>query len=231
MVRLVLLLVTLPVLLLAGFGAVYYLWPEANSDVADSSSPRQHAQLLPWATEEKKAPEPKAPATRTPTQAPPAPKAQPDTAPAAQIGETKKPTAGGPGWAVNCSSEAGQKGLSCRMSQTVITKPSGRTLTNVAFLLAPEAKSPEVLLQLPLGLFIPAGATYRIDQNAPQRLSIRACDRSGCYARAPVPPATMSSLTKGKQLKIEFKNAAEKPVSIPLSLDGFATAYEKVKQL
>jgi invasion protein IalB len=142
----------------------------------------------------------------------------------------KKPAATGPGWAVNCSSQAGQKGLSCRMSQTVIARPSGRTLTNVAFLLDPENKNPEVLLQLPLGLYLPAGATYQVDENAAQRLSIRACDRNGCYARAPVLPETMSSLTKGKQLKIDFKNAAEKPISIPLSLDGFAFAYEKIQR-
>jgi invasion protein IalB len=229
--RLVLFLVAFPALLLTGFGAVYYLWPEDASDGQQGASQRQFAQItLPWATEEKGAPAPKAPATPTPTPVP-APKAQSAPAPSVQMEEGKEPQAAGPGWAVNCSSEAGQKGLSCQMSQTVVAKQSGRTLTNVAFLLSPESKNPEVLLRLPLGLYLPAGATYQVDENAPQRLSIRACDRNGCYARGPVSPESMGSLTKGKQLKIDFKNLAEESVSIPLSLDGFASAYEKIQRL
>jgi invasion protein IalB len=51
----------------------------------------------------------------------------------------KKPTApaeaspAGPGWAVNCKSEVNEKGLECRMSQTVVLKQSGQVLTNVTF--------------------------------------------------------------------------------------------------
>jgi invasion protein IalB len=228
MTRLVLLLVALPALLFAGFGAVYLLWPEKGPQVKAEG---QFAQMtLPWATDKKKPPTQKAPTTPAPTPTPaPAPKPQSGLAPSTKVGAETRTETAGPGWAVNCSSQAGQKDLTCSLSQTVVTRPSGQTLTNVTFLLAPENKSPEVLFQLPLGLYLPAGATYQVDANAPQRLSIRACDRQGCYARAPISPETMVSLRKGKQLKVDFKNLAEKPISIPLSLDGFASAYEKIQ--
>jgi invasion protein IalB len=227
MTRLVTFLVVLPTLLLMGFGAVYYLWPDGASDGHERSL-RQFAQIaLPWATEEKKEPARKPPSAPTPA---PAPKAQPAPAPSVQVEEENNPKAKGPGWAVNCTSQTEQKGLSCRMSQRVVARPSGRTLTDVAFLLAPESKSPEVVLQLPLGLYLPAGASYQVDESASQLLRIRACDRNGCYARAPVSRETLGSLRTGKQLKIDFKNLAEKPVSVPLSLDGFASAYEKIQR-
>ena len=50
-------------------------------------------------------------------------------------------------------------------------------------------------------------------------------------ATAPVSTQTKGALTKGKQLTIDFKNSAEKTVSIPLSLDGFAAAYDKIARL
>jgi invasion protein IalB len=203
---------------------------------------------LPWATEEKKKPPapktppaPKAqpaPAPSAPSQAPvktaPAetPKAQPAPpavgAPAASQ-EAKTPESAGPGWAVNCRSRAGEKGLSCRMSQTVVAKNTRQRLTEVAFLVGPEAKTTEVLLQLPLGLYLPAGASYQVDGSAPQRLSIRACTRSGCYARAPVSPEILQALRNGKVLKIDFKDRAERPVTVPLSLEGFEAAYAKIE--
>jgi len=240
--RLVPILVVFPALSLIAFGG-------SGTYGQESGAQLQSVQFsLPWATEEKKkkTPEPKtppapkaqpAPAPSTPTQAPvapapaPAPKAQPATAPA-----TPKPTQdakalepAGPGWAVNCRSPAGEKGLSCRMSQTVLAKNSGRTLTDVAFLLTPEKKATEVLLQLPLGLYLPAGASYQVDENAPQRLRIRNCNRNGCYARASVSPEIMGALRKGKQLKIAFKDQAENPVTVPLSLDGLEAAYAKIQ--
>lgn len=221
-----------PALALPALSATAAQQTGAQTDLAQFS--------LPWATEEKKkppapktTPAPKtqpAPAPSTPTQAPP--KAQPSpsavgTPEASQ--EAKAPATAGPGWAVNCRSRAGEKGLSCRMSQRVVAKNSGQRLTDVAFLVGPEANTTEVLLQLPLGLYLPAGASYQVDANAPQKLSIRACTRSGCYARAPVSPETMQALRNGKQLKIDFKDRAERPVTVPLSLEGFEAAYAKIE--
>jgi invasion protein IalB len=201
---------------------VYYLVPTSSSAETESKSERQLAQLLPWVTEEKKTPELNAPAAPPSTAAP---KPTPAPAPSA----SPKGPESAPGWAVNCSSNVDERGLTCRLSQTLIAKESGRTLTNVAFVLPPENKSPEVVLGLPLGLYVPAGASYQVDGNAPQRLSIRTCDRNGCYATAVITPGTMSALRKGKQLKVDFTNLAEKPVSLALSLEGFGSAYEKIQ--
>jgi len=136
----------------------------------------------------------------------------------------------GPGWAVNCKSDATEKGLECRLSQTVVTKQGGQVLTEVTFLFPAGNKENEVVLQLPLGLFLPGGAAIQVDDNPPQRLTFRACDRSGCFARAPLSPETLVTLQKGKQLEVSFQNLAEDPIKVPLSLDGFEGAYSKINK-
>jgi invasion protein IalB len=81
-----------------------------------------------------------------------------------------------------------------------------------------------------LGVLLAAGATFQVDDNTAQRLNFRACDRNGCYANSSVSPDVLAALRKGTQLKIGFQNLAEKPITVPLSLDGFGEAYEKMEK-
>ena len=154
----------------------------------------------------------------------------PQAAPVPSAPSAAKPKAAGPGWAVNCKSTSKEKGLECRMSQTVVLKQSGQVLTNVTFRIPVDTKQPEIIVQLPLGVLLAAGATFQVDENTPQQLKFKACDRNGCYANSPVTPEVLAILKKGKQLTIGFQNLAEKPITVPLSLDGFGDAYDKMQR-
>ena len=149
----------------------------------------------------------------------------PSTTPAAPPAQAEKK---GPGWAVNCKSGVSDDGLECRLSQTVVTQQGGQLLTDVTFRIPADKKTPEVIVRLPLGAFLPAGAMLQVDDKPPQRLDFRACDRSGCYAQAPISSQMLKDLQSGRELKVTFKNLAEKEINVPLSLDGFPDAYRKV---
>ena len=155
--------------------------------------------------------------------------AQPAQRPASDGAKTQS-AGGGPGWAVSCKSQTKEKEGVCRISQAVVLKNSGRVLTNVTLRVPGDAKPSVILIQLPLGLYLPAGATYQIDANTPQALNIRACVRTGCYAQTPVAPDVLAALKAGKQLTIGFQNLAQKPIKVLLSLDGFAVAYDKIQK-
>jgi invasion protein IalB len=149
------------------------------------------------------------------------------TPPAAAPGAAPQAPSRGPGWAVNCKSEATDKALDCRLSQTVVTE-NRQLLANVTFHFPPAPQKPETIVQVPLGVLLPAGATVQVDENTAQQLSFRACDRNGCYAQGPLSPDVLAQLRKGKQVSVAFKNLAEKEIKVPLSLDGFGPAYGKV---
>ena len=134
----------------------------------------------------------------------------------------------GPGWAVNCKSGASEKGLDCRLSQTVVTQQGGQVLADVTFRIPADKKNPEAIVRLPLGVFLPAGAGLQVDDKTAQKLNFRACDRNGCYAQAPISSQMLKDLQGGQELKVSFKNLAEKDIDVPLSLDGFPEAYRKI---
>ena len=154
---------------------------------------------------------------------------QPASSSASGTANSQAPGAG-PGWAVNCKSQAKEAELECRMSQTVVFKKSGQVLTNVTVRVPNGAKPPVILVRLPLGLYLPAGATYQIDENAPQALDFRACVRTGCYAQTSVAPDVLANLKAGKRLTVGFQNVAQKPIKVQLSLDGFGEAYDKLQK-
>jgi invasion protein IalB len=140
-------------------------------------------------------------------------------------------SAAGPGWAVNCSSQNQAKKMECSISQSVVFKKSGKLLTSVTLRVPADAnKQPVILIRFPLGLYLPAGATYQVDANAPQAIDFRACARTGCYAQTLVTPEVLTTLKAGKQLTVGFQNLAQKPIRVPLSLDGLAEAYEKIQK-
>ena len=134
----------------------------------------------------------------------------------------------GPGWAVNCKSGASEEGLECRLSQTVVTQQGGQVLADVTFRVPADKKGPEAIVRLPLGVFLPAGATLQVDDKTAQKLNFRACDRNGCYAQAAISSEMLKDLQEGQELKVSFNNLAEKQIDVPLSLDGFPDAYRKI---
>lgn len=133
----------------------------------------------------------------------------------------------GPGWALNCKSGATDKGLECRLSQTVVTQ-ARQLLANVTVRVPTDKTATELIVQLPLGLYLPGGTTVKVDEGTSQRLNFRACDRNGCYAMAPVSSTLLQTMRNGERLLVSFQNLEQKPIDVPLSLDGFDEAYAKI---
>ena len=97
------------------------------------------------------------------------------------------------------------------------------------FVVAAETRAPVALVQLPLGLNLPAGAKFQVDDGKTSELQIQTCEARGCYANLQISPDMLAALKSGKQLKISFQNLAKETISIPMPLADFAAAYEKIK--
>lgn len=139
-----------------------------------------------------------------------------------------EPASQGPGWTVNCKARTGDKRFGCNLAQTVVIKGSGELLANVMFHL-PEEGAPKLSIQLPLGVYVPAGTTMQIDQNEARTIQLKSCNRRGCFADLSLSTEEIGRLRTAEQLKIGFKNLAQKTITLPLSLGGFDRAYAKAK--
>ena len=155
--------------------------------------------------------------------APPAAQATPQAEPAPA--NTPAP----PGWAARCTSVSREAPLECEIEQTAVLSKTGQLIVIVNIRIPSDTHAPVALVQLPLGLNLPVGAKFQVDDGKAIDLQIQTCENRGCYASTPIAADLLTALRSGKQLKVSFQNLAKEIISIPMPLADFAAAYDKIK--
>ena len=152
------------------------------------------------------------------------------TTPAAPQAETPPASpAPQPGWAARCTSASREAPLECVIEQTAVLSKTGQLIVLVNIRVPSDTHTPVVLIQLPLGLNLPAGAKLQVDDGKSIDLQIQTCEARGCYTSAPIAPEQLAAMKSGKQLKISFQNLGKEVITIPMPLADFAAAYDKIK--
>lgn len=149
--------------------------------------------------------------------------AQPEPAPA----EGNAPPQ--PGWVARCASPSRDAPLECAMEESAVLSKTGQLVVLVNIRVASDTHMPTAMVQLPLGINLPAGAKLQVDDGKPADLQIQTCENRGCYAATPIAPDMLTALRTGKHLKISFQNLGKETISIPMPLTDFAAAYDKIK--
>jgi invasion protein IalB len=179
--------------------------------MAFASMPLSHAQQ---AAKSKSAP-------------PAAPPAASPTTPPAEAAPANGPPP--PGWAARCSSASRDAPLECAIEQTAVLSKTGQLIVLVNIRVPSDTHAPIALVQLPLGLNLPAGAKFQVDDGKSIDLQMQTCENRGCYASTLIAADMLTALKSGKQLKVSFQNLGKETISIPMSLTDFAAAYDKIK--
>jgi invasion protein IalB len=154
-----------------------------------------------------------------------APMAQAAPAPTSENANTPPP----PGWVARCSSASRGAPLECAIEQSAVLTKTGQLIVLVNVRVPAETRAPVALVQLPLGLNLPAGAKFQVDDGKTSELQIQTCEARGCYANLQISPDVLAALKSGKQLKVSFQNMAKETIAIPMPLADFGAAYEKIK--
>ena len=131
-------------------------------------------------------------------------------------------------WVVSCDDNNGK--LDCRAGQSVFIKNTGQRILSVAVRVPPDTKKPVMLIQVPLGVYLPAGASLQIGEDEAKTLPFKGCDRGGCVAEYAITEAEIAAMTKGASLKLSVQNQSQQPAfTLTVPATGFAAAYAKVK--
>jgi invasion protein IalB len=158
----------------------------------------------------------------------PGPAAQPTpegTTPAAEAATPSPP----PEWVSRCASDSRQGALDCLVEQTAFLSKTGQLVAAVVIRVPSETHQPMMNIQIPVGLFLPAGVSVRIDEGMPLTIAVQTCDLKGCYAVTPVSAEMLAALKAGKKLSIVFQNLTKDNITVPLQLSNFAVAYQKIQ--
>jgi len=176
-----------------------------------------HAQTAPKAKGPAGAPQPAPPAAAAPA------------TPAADQGQGSATAPPQPGWAARCSSVSRDAPPECAVEQTAVLSKTGQLIVLVNIRVPSDTRAPIALVQLPLGLNLPAGAKLQIDDGKAVDLQVQTCETRGCYASTPVAADMLAALKSGKQLKISFQTMSKETIAIPMPLGDFGAAYDKIK--
>jgi invasion protein IalB len=150
-------------------------------------------------------------------------------APAAPQAEAAPATPPPPGWSARCNSASRGAPLECLIEQTAVLTKTGQLIVLINIRVPSDTHAPIAVVQLPLGLNLPAGAKLQVDDGKTADVQIQTCEQRGCYANAPISPELLAAMKTGKQLKVSFQNLAKEVIAIPMPLTDFAAAYDKIK--
>jgi invasion protein IalB len=145
-------------------------------------------------------------------------------APADAAGQPSRPQ---PNWIVSCNQT--RAGLECRAGQSLFLRKTRQRVLSVAVRMPADTKKPVLLVQLPLGVYLPAGATLQIGKLEAQTLPYISCNQGGCIAEYAVTEGELNSIVKGSDLTISAQTTERKPFTLTVPALGFAAAYAKIK--
>ncbi len=100
-------------------------------------------------------------------------------------------------WVIGCEAKEKEKEELCFASQTQSAKSTNVVVIrfNVGYI-GPKGE-PTVVVVLPLGFYLPAGAAFRVDEAPPVPLLVQRCTVGGCFSSAPLPDAKVKELNEG----------------------------------
>ena len=121
-------------------------------------------------------------------------------------------------WVVRCV--AGDAGRTCEVQ--------GQGLIASVAVGRADAKAPlRLVVQLPAGVWLPAGVKVQVSEKAkPLQLVFTRCPQ-GCFAEAELDAASVQALKAAAGAgRISFEDGARRPVTLPLSFKGFTAALD-----
>ncbi len=117
----------------------------------------------------------------------------------------------------------GQK--ACLMRQVVLA--NGQFLGS--FLLRDDPGQESRLLAVaavPLGVLLPFGLTWQIDNAKPVRVPYMLCDTQSCSTQLVINEQYINSLKAGNKLTLTAKNRQNQDLAIEINLSGFTATYD-----
>jgi invasion protein IalB len=146
--------------------------------------------------------------------------------PANLVAEKKSPETN---WSARCVNNPEGQVVDCRVTQNIALTKTGQRLLAVVVRIPRDTGAPAMTLNLPHGLFLPAGTTLQIDKAVPKEIGIETCDAKGCYASLEVDGELLLTLKRGSTLTVTFQNLAKQPIVVPVTLVGFTAAFAKIE--
>ena len=134
-------------------------------------------------------------------------------------------------WVVSCQADTEKGGRRCVLIQSVrvieIERKHQLMSTSVGYF--GKDRRLGVFFTLPLGLYLPAGVTFKVDGSDDiKRLPYQLCNRNGCRASFPLDDRWLALFKHGLKGTVTVRTLRDKDLAIPLSLKGFTKGVKAI---
>jgi invasion protein IalB len=136
-----------------------------------------------------------------------------------------------PEWVVTCSPGADDAAkTTCQMVQALFGE-NGQPTVSATIRPQAEDRRMGMLLTLPHGVYFPPGLTITIDRGRAMNVDIQTSDQNGVYAALPLTEDLITAMRLGRKLNIAMRFADGRDEIVPLTLNGFSAALERLTSL
>lgn len=133
-------------------------------------------------------------------------------------------------WTVRCEMIDTKK--TCEMVQTMQIKGQAQPVTQIAIGQLTKDGTFKIVFQVPINVWLPADVTLKTDDKDSGLVgSYRRCLPTACFADADLKDAQIVKL-RGltENGKLQFKDAGQQDIAVPVSFKGFAQAYDALQK-
>lgn len=129
-------------------------------------------------------------------------------------------------WAVRCFPVKSPS--PCDMLFATVRKNSAQRVTSVSIAYVPSKGTYLMQVAVPLGIDLSQGVVIQAGNYSTDKLTVRRCDRSGCFVEQAAGNDLIDGLTQNSEQGGNLKVVATggKPVSLAMSLKGFSAAHQ-----
>jgi len=149
--------------------------------------------------------------------------------PAAQAPPPQQTSATYEDWIVRCEIKPGPpRQKSCEMVQFTQVKGQPGVLTQIAIGQAAKGQPTPLVIQVPISVWLPAGVKLTAGgKDEGLQMTFKICVPSACIANMEIRDDVIRKLRAATdQGKLQFKDANQRDIALPVSYKGFNPAYE-----
>jgi invasion protein IalB len=133
-------------------------------------------------------------------------------------------------WTERCEVRAGAN--VCEMAQAMEIRDQAQPITQIA--IGQESKSApvKIVFQVPINVWLPTGVKLSLNENDPGVVAeYSRCLPTSCLAETELKDDQIKALRAAKENgRLQFKDAVQRDVIIPVSFKGFEQAYQAIRQ-
>ncbi|MEM8798048.1 MAG: invasion associated locus B family protein [Pseudomonadota bacterium] len=131
------------------------------------------------------------------------------------------------GWKLNCR-EANETER-CAAQISLREAQRNQQVLRVQIQTDPRNDRNLMVLQMPLGLFLPAGAELLLDDRRLQTLPIQTCNQQGCFATKPLSEDEQNLYVIGETLSVVVQDLRRRRVQLQVPLAGLSDMLNDIK--